>query len=83
MDVSILLTIFALAIVCAAALVGAVFAGEVGMVILGSLALFGLIFIPATPIIPLWVALLIVLSIVIFIAYKVAKGFGLGAGDSG
>lgn len=82
MDLAILTTLFALAIICAAALVGSVYAGSTGMVILGSLALIGFIFIPATPIIPLWLGLLIVLSIVIFIAYRIAKIFGFGGGSA-
>ena len=78
MDVATMSLLIGILITMVAALIGGFFAGFTGALILGSLAMLSLAFIPATPIIPIWLAVFIVTIEIILAAYKIATGFGLG-----
>ena len=80
MDIATLSTLFGIGIIGGMALVGSVFGGMAGAVILGTLAILGLALLPAIPIIPIWIAVSIIVIEVIFIAYKLAQAIGLGKG---
>ena len=78
MDIATMSLLIGILITMVAALIGGFFAGFTGALILGSLAMLSLAFIPATPIIPIWLAVFIVTIEIILTAYKIATSFGLG-----
>jgi len=80
MDVWLISMIIGIVITGIAAMAGGYFAGIAGALILGTIALLGLSFIPATPIIPIWIGILVIVIESILIAYKIAQGLGLGKG---
>ena len=80
MDTSIILSIIGIIIVGIMAIVGGIYGGLIVAVLLGTIALIGLAILPSTPIIPIWIAILVITVEVIFIAYKIAKAFGMGEG---
>jgi len=82
MDITTLATLIGIVIVGIMALVGSVFGGMIGAIILSTIAILGLALLPAIPIIPIWIAILIVAIEVLFIAYKIAEAFGIGRGGS-
>ena len=59
---------------------GAYCGGIYGGLIFGTIAILGFSLIPTIPMIPIWVAVLVILLEIILIAYKVAQAFGIGQG---
>ena len=78
MDITLITTIFGILIIGGMAIIGSIYIGMIGAMMLATLALLGLALIPATPIIPIWLVIMIISAEVIFLAYKIANSFGLG-----
>ena len=82
MDIGTMISILGIAIVGIMAIIGSIYGGFIVAVLLSTITLIGLAILPATPIIPIWVAVLVIVGEVLFIAYNIAKLFGLGSGGS-
>lgn len=80
MDIATMITIIGIALVGIMAILGSIYGGFVVAVLLSTITLIGLAVLPSTPIIPIWVAVLVIIGEVLFIAYNIAKLFGLGSG---
>jgi len=78
MDIGTIALLVAIILTIVFTVAGAMFGGFTGALILGTLALIGCSFIPASPIIPIWFTVLIIVVEIILIAYKMSQGFGLG-----